>query len=111
MDHPGDAWTMASALSLAAWGLGGTAYLKRRLLAPVRADATRAKHQAEMSQSHPDLLTRKLYLAKARGHVSANRQRLQDADHWQRRVYQPVVHVLTFTTVVLAAWGIWGKGW
>lgn len=106
MQHPGDTWTIASALALAAWGVGGTQYLKHRLLAPVRTGAARAKHQAELAQSTPYLLGKKLLLSKARGHTTANTRQLQRAEHWQKRVYLPVSYALSTSTLVLAVWGV-----
>lgn len=106
MHHPGDAWTVVSAVALAAWGTGGTQYLKRRLLAPVSVSAHRAKHQAELARSTPGRMEKKLLLSKATAHVTANDRRLQHVERWHKRVYMPVLCALTASTLALSVWGV-----
>ena len=106
MNHPGDVWTMVSAVSMMAWSFGGNQYLKRRLLAPVYVSAHRAKHQAELARSTPGRMGKKLLLSKATAHITANTHRIQHAERWQKYVYTPVLGVLTVLTLVLSAWGV-----
>lgn len=106
MDHPGDVWTMVSAVAMAAWGTGGRLYLQRRLLAPVYVGVARAKHQAELARSTPGRMEKKLLLSKATAHTTANDQRLQQAERWHKRVYAPVMWAMTALTLVLSVWGV-----
>jgi hypothetical protein len=106
MDHPGDWWTIGFAVTLAAWGTGGTFYMKHRLLQPVVTGAHRAKHQAELARSTPGRMGKKLLLSKANRHIAANREYLVAAERWHNRVYAPVLVLLTVPTLVLAAWGV-----
>lgn len=105
MNHPGESWTTACAAVMAAWGVGGSAYITRRSR-PVMHRAQLATRHATAARRSESSMGQCVHMAKARHHIRANDHTLKATGRFSAWVYEPVLGLLTLATLGLAVWGL-----
>lgn len=105
MHHPGESWTTACAAIMAAWGVGGSAYITRRSR-PVMHRAQLATRHATAARTTKSTMAQRIHLAKARHHIRTNDRVLKATGRFSTWVYEPVLGLLTLATLGLAVWGL-----